>query len=50
MRQRGRWPDAPGGGKSFVGALREQLGLKRVPKRAPVEVIVVDKVERPTAN
>ena len=28
----------------------QQIGLKLVPKRAPVEVIVIDRVERPSAN
>jgi uncharacterized protein (TIGR03435 family) len=31
-------------------ALEEQLGLRLVPTRAPREFIVIDRVERPTAN
>ncbi len=37
-------------GPGFRQALREQMGLKLVPEKAPVDVIVVDKVERPSAN
>ena len=39
-------PDRP----ELVTALREQLGLKLEATRAPVEVIVIDSVERPTPN
>ena len=34
----------------FMTALQEQLGLKLESTRAPVDVLVIDSVERPTAN
>ena len=37
-------------GESLFTAVREQLGLALKPARAPVEVIVIDGVQRPTEN
>ncbi len=38
--------DAPG----VFQAIQEQLGLRLVPARGPVDVLVIDHVERPSAN
>lgn len=37
-------------GPTFLEALREQLGLKLESRSGPVDVIVVDHIERPSAN
>jgi bla regulator protein BlaR1 len=39
-------PDAP----SLPTALEEKLGLKIVSAKAPIEVLVIDRIERPTSN
>ncbi len=42
--------DSEPGGPSFTAAVKNQLGLKLVPEKLPVEVIVVDRIERPSEN
>jgi uncharacterized protein (TIGR03435 family) len=37
-------------GTPFVEALRKQLGLKLVKTEAPVRVLVIDRVEKPSEN
>lgn len=41
---------AQGDAPSIFTALQEQLGLKLVAQKRPVDVLVVDSVERPGAN
>jgi uncharacterized protein (TIGR03435 family) len=42
--------DGPSDAPSLFTAIQEQLGLRLVPSKAPVEVIVIDHVELPSAN
>ena len=37
-------------GQTILTALKEQLGLKIESRRVPVDVIVIDHLERPSAN
>jgi uncharacterized protein (TIGR03435 family) len=39
-------PDAP----SLTVALEEKLGIKLVPAKDPVEVLVIDSIDRPSEN
>jgi len=42
--------DDSGGGPTFTAALRDQLGLKLVKDTGPVQTLVIDHVERPSAD
>jgi uncharacterized protein (TIGR03435 family) len=47
MPPAGERPDVA---QMMVTAIREQLGLKLESRRAPIEVLVVDHIEKPSAN
>jgi uncharacterized protein (TIGR03435 family) len=37
-------------GPSFQQALKDQLGLKLEPQKAPLEMMIIDRIERPSEN
>jgi len=41
---------SPDAGPSIFTAIQEQLGLKLEPIKAPVQILVVDHIERPSEN
>ncbi len=40
----------PGAPPSLVSAMQDQLGLRLVPTKAPVEILVIDHAEKPAEN
>lgn len=42
--------ESPDNGPSIFSAIQEQLGLKLESQRAPQDIVVIDHVERPSAN
>lgn len=43
-------PELDTSGPTFQQALESQVGLKLIPQRAPVDVLIIDHIERPSAN
>ncbi len=43
-------PDADANGPTLVTALQEQLGLKLQPAKGPVDILVIDHIEKPSPN
>jgi uncharacterized protein (TIGR03435 family) len=44
------WTRETGDGPYFFSAIQEQMGLKLEAEKAPVELLVVDHVDRPSDN
>jgi uncharacterized protein (TIGR03435 family) len=43
-------PGDPVGGPTVMAALEEQLGLKLVSSRGPMQVVVIEHMDKPSAN
>jgi uncharacterized protein (TIGR03435 family) len=43
-------PTADANGPSLFTALQEQLGLRLVPQKGPVEILMIDHIEKPSPN
>jgi uncharacterized protein (TIGR03435 family) len=48
--ENGKLAGTESGGPSLFSAIQEQIGLKLDPIKAPVEVIIIDRAERPQQN
>ena len=43
-------PPSDSSGLTIFTALKQQLGLKLEPKKGPVEIIIIDHLEKPSEN